>query len=137
MLGKAANVIDAALDEGDSHVATWLIDRVRPPKSADFLHLSAPNDLETPQEAVEAAREAILAAGRGEVSMSEAKAYVALIERLGGMQGYLELERLREMIEDLRSAKRASATVMDQSHIPPESRIRWGQGISSSAMDKT
>ncbi|WP_425045227.1 hypothetical protein [Primorskyibacter sp. S87] len=137
MLGKAADVIDAALDEGDTHVATWIIDRVRPPKSADFLHLSAPNDLETPQETVDAAREAILAAGRGEVSMSEAKAYVALIERLGGMQGYLELERLRAMVEELKCSETKSVRVLDQSHIPPESRVRWGQGISKLASDES
>ncbi|SDK27284.1 hypothetical protein [Aliiruegeria lutimaris] len=66
-LGKAADVIDRALDEGDPHVATWVIDRIRPPKNADFVRIEIPSDLNTPQEAVQAAREAILAAGRGGV----------------------------------------------------------------------
>ncbi|RYH07785.1 hypothetical protein [Tropicimonas sp. IMCC6043] len=123
MLGKAADVIDAALDEGDSHVATWLIDRIRPPKTADFVRIDIASDLETPREAVEAAREAILAAGRGEVSMSEAKAYVALLERLGGMLGYLELEQLKASLEELKASRDRPPL-----QLPEISRVQWGHG---------
>ncbi|RYH07596.1 hypothetical protein [Tropicimonas sp. IMCC6043] len=123
MLGKAADVINAALDEGDSHVATWLIDRIRPLKTADFVRIDIASDLETPREAVEAAREAILAAGRGEVSMSEAKAYVALLERLGGMQGYLELEQLKASLEELKASRDRPPL-----QLPEISRVQWGHG---------
>ncbi|RYH05824.1 hypothetical protein [Tropicimonas sp. IMCC6043] len=63
--------------------------------------------------------------------MSEAKAYVALLERLGGMLGYLELERLREDLEELKRAKGGPSLGFDQSRIPPESRIQWGQGLKA------
>ncbi|SDK27247.1 hypothetical protein [Aliiruegeria lutimaris] len=55
--------------------------------------------------------------------MSEARSYVALIERLGGMQGYLELERLREEIEKLKANRDRPAL-----QVPEVSRLLWGQG---------
>lgn len=133
LLGKAADVIDDALEAGDSHVATWLIDRVRPQKSADFVPIAVPSDLETPKEAVEAAREAVLAAGRGEISLTEAKSYVTLLERLGGMQGYLELERLQRMISEMKTTQTQRKGALDQSRMPPECRIQWGQGGANSS----
>jgi hypothetical protein len=63
-VGKAADVIDDALDCGDSHVATWLIDRVRPPKQSDFLKTDIVSNLSTPTEIVEAARLAVVATGK-------------------------------------------------------------------------
>lgn len=130
MLGKAADVIDEALDEGDSHVATWLIDRVRPPRQSDFLRTGIESNLSTPREVVEAALEATVAAGSGEISLSEARAYIDLLARYGGMQGYLELEILKSRMEALKTPQRESKRVMDQSAIPEEHRLRWGQGTS-------
>ncbi len=60
--------------------------------------------------------------------MSEARSYVDLMARLGGLQGYLELERLREMMEDLKAIKQGPRLAFDQSVIPPESRLKWGRG---------
>ncbi|RYH07623.1 hypothetical protein [Tropicimonas sp. IMCC6043] len=57
---------------------------------------------------------------------------MALLERLGGMQGYLELEQLKASLEELKQSATKSARVFDQSRIPPESRIQWGQGIPRS-----
>lgn len=130
MLGKAADVIDRALDEGDSHVATWLVDRVRPPRSSDFVEINLPTNLNTAKEAVEAAQQVVLTAGRGDISMTEARSYLSLLERLGGMQGYLELEKLRQMIIEQRKSTGKSVKTFDQTHLPPEMRLQWGQGAS-------
>ena len=69
-------------------------------------------------------------AGNGEISLSEASSYIDLLARYGGMQGYLELEQLKSRLEILQTPKRKSMRVMDQSGIPEEHRLRWGQGAS-------
>ena len=103
MLGKAGDVIDQALDDGDTHVATWLFDRVMPTKQADYITVEDVTDLKTPEDVVEAARTALLAAGNGDISLSEARAYIDLLTRYGGMQGYLELEALKSCPLSLRT----------------------------------
>lgn len=131
MLGKAADVIDMALDEGDSHVATWLIDRVRPPKLSDFLQVDIGSDLDTPVKLEAAAREATEAAGRGDIAISEAKAYIDLLTRYGAVQGYLEVERLKAQLEELRTVSASPRRVMDLSRVPEAYRPRWGRGTAT------
>lgn len=130
LLGQAADVIEMALDEGDVRAATWLIDRVRPPRQSDFVQLGVGNDLRSPEQIVEAARNATEAAGRGEVAMSEARAYIDLLTRYGAIQGYLEVERLKEMVAALKTPQSGTARVMDQSRLAPEFRLKWGQGAA-------
>ncbi|MDV7145941.1 hypothetical protein R3X27_24965 [Tropicimonas sp. TH_r6] len=135
MLGQAADVIEMALDEGDVRAATWLIDRIRPPKQSDFLKADIVTELKTPEEIVEAARETTVAAGRGEVALSEARAYIDLLTRYGAIQGYLEVERLKEMIEMLKAPRHGRARIMDQSRLAPEFRLKWGQGVAVNLED--
>jgi hypothetical protein len=130
MIGKAADVISDALDAGDTHVATWMIDRVRPPKQSDFLKIVIDSDLNTPEHVVGAAREAAMAAGRGEISMSDAKSYIDLLARYGGMQGYLELEQLKVQLDELNAQRPATTRAFDQSKVPAEYRLKWGNGTN-------
>ncbi len=136
MLGQAADVIEMALDEGDLRAATWLIERVRPPRKSDFVQLSVRNDLRTPEQLVVAAREATEAA-RGEVTMSEARAYIDLLTRYGAIQGYLEVERLRAQLEELKAVNKSSRRTMDFSRIPEAYRPTWGRGVSAEIKGKT
>ncbi|MDV7145990.1 hypothetical protein R3X27_25250 [Tropicimonas sp. TH_r6] len=131
MLGQAADVIEMALDEGDVRAATWLIDRVRPPTRSDFVQLSFGNDLGTPGKLVEAARAATEAAGKGEVAMSEARAYVDLLTRYGAIQGYLEVERLRAQLDELKTVNRSPQRTMDLSRVPETYQPTWGRGVSA------
>jgi hypothetical protein len=131
MLGKAADVISDALDMGDRHVATWLDDRVRPPKQSDFLKIVINSDLSTPEYVVTAAREAAMAAGRGEISMSDAKSYIDLLARYGGMQGYLELEQMKATVDELSAQRPATTRSFDQSKVPADCRLQWGNGTNS------
>ncbi|WP_299637048.1 hypothetical protein [uncultured Ruegeria sp.] len=62
--------------------------------------------------------------------MTEARSYLSLLERLGGMQGYLELEKLRQMIIEQRKSTGKSVKTFDQTHLPPEMKLQWGQGAS-------
>ena len=72
----------------------------------------------------------MVAASRGEISLSEAKAYIDLLERFGGMQGYIEIEKLRTRLESINPQYRSPVRAMDQSHLPEKLRITWGQGTS-------
>ena len=128
MLGKATDAIGAALDKGDTQVATWLVDRVRPPRQADYFRADIRSELASPEDIVEAARQAVLAVGRGEISLAEAKSYTELLLRLGGIQGFVELETLRAKFDELKAPQSRPAGTFDQGRIPPENRLSWGRG---------
>ena len=129
MLGKAGDVIEQALDDGDTHVATWLFDRVRPTKQADYISVEDVTDLKTPEDVVEAARTALMAAGNGDISLSEARAYIDLLARYGGMQGYVELEALKAKLVDVSERQARKPGTMDLSRVPEELRPAWGRGL--------
>ncbi len=127
-LGKASSVIETALDEGDARVATWVFDRLHPLNRADFLKIDLLTDLKTPEAVVEAAREVMLAAGRGEISLSEARGYIDLLTRYGAMQGYVELETLKAKVEDVTAKQSRASGGMDLSRVPEKYRPVWGRG---------
>ena len=58
-----------------------------------------------------------------ELSVSEARGYVALLELLASMHGYLEIERLRDELEKLKVSRDRPAL-----EVPAVSELLWGKG---------
>ena len=123
LLGQAATVIENALDEGDARVATWVIDRIRPPGRSDYAHMSEKPQLSTIAGVIAASESAVRAAGCGELSLQDAKAYQEILTRHAELKGLEDLAKLNAKLDELASSSKRS-NALDNSHLPTWGRLR-------------
>jgi hypothetical protein len=125
MLERAAEVIEAELQAGNPQVATWLVDRVRPPGRSDFMWLSGLHSFEDIPDIVAASKDTALAVARGEISLQDAKAFQEILLRHAQIVGNEELTKMRKDIDALQKSTNQRVAV-DRSHFPAWGRLREG-----------
>ena len=121
MLGRAADIISNELDDGSPTIATWLIDRVRPPGRSDFVQLADDHKLKTIENIVASSERVTIAAARGEISLHQAKSLQEILGRHVQLKGFEELVKLRSEVEGMHQSSKTTATI-DKSLLP-----KWGR----------
>ena len=133
MLGLASNVIRGALEDGNVQVATWLIDRVRPPNRSDTVIIEDLGKLDTLNDIIAASEATLQAVAAGRMSLQDANAFLVLLTRHAEMKGVEAIDELHARQDDLK-ASLASKKNPRTAHYP-----KWckalGEGESLSARE--
>ena len=129
-LAKAWDVIDGALDEGNTQTAQWLIDRLTA-GARSMLPETVDIKLSTMDDVMIAAQAVTEMAMQRKLSIDDAAKSLGMLNQYASFRAFERIDELREMIEDMNRANEAK-TVTGQA-----TAISWGRLSSDSKTANT
>ena len=121
LLRQAVDVIERRLGNDDLKAALWLLDSGRGRRTQRLSAILAGQDLSSVEGVVGAAQRLSDMMLRGELGVGEASEALANLWRYAQMRGYLQLDDIREMLEEIEARETRRP---DNAYLPTWGRLR-------------